>query len=103
MLKKKIWASFQRITIELLTQNLSLSSKKYRVGIQNPEKNLSRIRVQGSKSIGSRIRIRNTALFSSHRLKYCTVNRLFLRTLVFKRTLRQLRQFQYRVGIELMI
>ncbi len=61
MLKKKIWA-----------KNLSLSSKKYGVGIRNPrsgirnprsgirKKNLSRIRVQGSKMHGSRIRIRNT-------------------------------------------
>jgi hypothetical protein len=59
MLKKKIWASFQRI-IELFTPNLLLSSQKYRFGIRDPGseirvldpgsgKNLSRIRVQWSK------------------------------------------------------
>ena len=35
MLKKKIWASFQRI-IELFTQKLVTSSKKYGVGIRDP-------------------------------------------------------------------
>jgi hypothetical protein len=57
----KIWASFQRI-IYFLSKNLSLSSKKYGVGIRDPEKNYSgsRIRVQGQKGTGSRIRIRNT-------------------------------------------
>jgi hypothetical protein len=49
MLKKKIWANFQRI-IELLPKKLSLSSQKYefgirdpRSGIRDPEKNLFRI------------------------------------------------------------
>jgi hypothetical protein len=35
MVKKKIWPSFQRI-IELIPKNLSLSSKKYGFGIQDP-------------------------------------------------------------------
>jgi hypothetical protein len=48
--EEKIWASFQRI-IELFTQKLSLSSKRYGVRIRDPEKTYSRsrIRVQGSK------------------------------------------------------
>jgi hypothetical protein len=36
MLKKKIWASFPRI-IELFTQNLSISSHKYGLGIRDPD------------------------------------------------------------------
>jgi hypothetical protein len=64
MLKKKIWASFQRI-IELLSKNLSLSSKKYGVGIRDPRsgirdtgygKNL--IRVQVSKRHRARLPIK---------------------------------------------
>ncbi len=35
MLKKKIWASFERIK-ELFTQKLSLTSQKYGFGIRNP-------------------------------------------------------------------
>ncbi len=47
MLKKKIWATFQRI-IELLPKKLSLSSQKYGFGIRDPrsgirKKNLFRI------------------------------------------------------------
>jgi hypothetical protein len=37
MLKKKIWASFQRI-IELFTQKFVTKLKKYGVGIRDPEK-----------------------------------------------------------------
>ena len=50
VLKKKIWANFQRI-IELFTQKLSPSSQKYGFGIRDPRagKNLFRIPVQGSK------------------------------------------------------
>jgi len=44
VLKKKIWANFQRI-IELLTQKMSLSSQKYGFGIRDPG---SEIRDQGS-------------------------------------------------------
>jgi hypothetical protein len=46
----KILASFKKIK-ELLTKNLSSSSQKYGFGIRDPgsEKNLFRIRVQGSK------------------------------------------------------
>jgi hypothetical protein len=58
MLKKKIWSSFQRIK-ELFTQKFVTKLKKYGVGIRDPEKNLFRIRVQGQKGTGSRIR--NTA------------------------------------------
>jgi hypothetical protein len=42
MLKKKIWASFQRI-IELLNQKFVARSLKYGEGIRDLEKNLSRI------------------------------------------------------------
>jgi hypothetical protein len=52
-LKKKIWASFQRI-IEILPKNLSLRSPKIwvwdpRSEIQDPEKTNSGSRIQGSK------------------------------------------------------
>ncbi len=67
VLKKKIWANFQRI-LELFTRKkLSLSSQKYGFGIWDPG---SEIRAPGSgktdpgsrgqKGTGSRIRIRNT-------------------------------------------
>jgi hypothetical protein len=58
MLKKKIWANFQRL-IELFTQKLSLSYQKYGFGIRDPEKTYSGSRIQGSKR--PRNRIRNTA------------------------------------------
>jgi hypothetical protein len=50
MLKKKIWANFQRIK-ELFTQKLSLSSQKYgfEIQIQDLEKTHSGSRIQGSK------------------------------------------------------
>jgi hypothetical protein len=50
MLKKKIWANFQRI-IELFTQKVSLSSQKYGFGIRDPEKTYPDpgSRIQGSK------------------------------------------------------
>ncbi len=50
MLKKKIWANFQRIT-ELFIQKLSLSSQKYGFGIRDPRsgKNLFRIPDPGVK------------------------------------------------------
>jgi hypothetical protein len=48
VLKKNIWANFQRI-IELFTQKLSLSSQKYGFGIRDPEKTYSGSRIQGSK------------------------------------------------------
>jgi hypothetical protein len=50
MLKKKIWANFQRI-IELFTQKLSLSSQKYGFGIRDPEKTYPYhgSRIQGPK------------------------------------------------------
>jgi hypothetical protein len=50
MLKKTIWASFQR-NILLFTKNLSTSSQNDGFGIWDPEKSYSgsRIRVQGSK------------------------------------------------------
>ncbi len=53
MLKKKIWASFQRI-IELFTQKfLSLNSKKYGVGIRDPRSGKKPIPNLGS---GSRVK-----------------------------------------------
>jgi hypothetical protein len=51
VLKKKIWANFQRI-IELFTslpKKLSKSSSKYGLGIRDPEKIHSGSRIQGSK------------------------------------------------------
>ncbi len=49
MLKKKIWASFQRI-IEIFTQKF-VSSLKYGFGIRDPDpqKTYSRSRIQGVK------------------------------------------------------
>jgi hypothetical protein len=65
MLKKKIWANFQRI-IELFTQKLSVSSQKYGFEIRDPGsgKNLFRVADPGVKEApnpGSRIRIPNIA------------------------------------------
>jgi hypothetical protein len=54
MLKKKIWANFQRI-IELLPKKLSLSSQKYGFGIQDLGSGKNLFRIQESK----RHRIRN--------------------------------------------
>jgi hypothetical protein len=51
MLKKKIWANFQRI-LEFLPKKLSLSSQKYGFGIRDP-KTYSGSR--GQKDTGSRI------------------------------------------------
>jgi hypothetical protein len=60
MLKRKIWANFQRI-IEPFTQNLSLSSQKYGFGIRDPVKTYSGSRIQGTRGQkGTRSRIRNT-------------------------------------------
>jgi hypothetical protein len=64
VLKKKIWANFQRI-IELFTQKLALSSQKFGFGIRDPEKTYSGSRipdpgVNKAPDPGSRIRIRNT-------------------------------------------
>jgi hypothetical protein len=64
MLKKKIWASFQRIR-ELLPKNLSLSSKKYGVGIWDPGSGIPGPGVKkapdpgcGSATLASRSQIR---------------------------------------------
>jgi hypothetical protein len=57
MLKKKIWAYFQRI-IEVFTQKFSLCSQIYGFEIRDPEKTDPGSR--GQKGTGSRIRIRNT-------------------------------------------
>jgi hypothetical protein len=66
MLKKKIWANFQRI-IGLYTQKLSLSSQKYGFGIRDPrsgirdpasgirEKHIPDPGSRGQKGTGSRI------------------------------------------------
>ena len=63
VLKKKIWANFQRI-IELFTQKIVNKLSKIWVWdlgseIRDPEKTYSGSR--GQKGTGSRIRIRNTA------------------------------------------
>jgi hypothetical protein len=60
MLKKKVWANFQRI-IELFTQKLSLCSQKYGFGIRDRKKPIPDPGFTGQKGTGSRIRIRNTA------------------------------------------
>jgi hypothetical protein len=62
VLKKKIWANFQRI-IELLTQKIATKLSKIWLWdpgseIRDPEKTYSGSR--GQKGTGSRIRIRNT-------------------------------------------
>jgi ribosomal protein L19 len=66
VLKKKIWANFQRI-IELFTQKFVTKLSKIWVWDPGSEirKNLFRIpdpRSRGQKGTGSRIRIRNTGL-----------------------------------------
>jgi hypothetical protein len=48
LLRKKIWANFQKI-IELFVQKSSLRSQKYGFGIRDPEKTYSGSRIQGSK------------------------------------------------------
>jgi hypothetical protein len=48
MLKKKIWANFQRI-VEVFTQKLSICSQIYGFGIRDPGS-------RGQKGTGSRIR-----------------------------------------------
>jgi hypothetical protein len=58
MLKKKIWASFQRI-IELFTQKFVTTLSKIWIWDPGSGKNLSRS--WGQEGTGSRIRIRNTA------------------------------------------
>jgi hypothetical protein len=61
VLKKKIWANFQRI-IELFTKKLSKSSLKYGLGIRDPRSGIRKkpipnpgSRIKGSKSTQSRI------------------------------------------------
>jgi hypothetical protein len=72
MLKKKIWANFQRI-IELLTQKLVTKFSKLWLWdpgseIRNPEKTYPGSGTRGQKGTGSRIRIRNTGDHVHHRL-----------------------------------
>ncbi len=67
MLKKKIWANFQRI-IELFTQKIITKLSKIWVWdpgseIRDPEKTYPGSR--GQKGTGSQIRIRNTAFFKT--------------------------------------
>jgi hypothetical protein len=64
MLKKKIWANFQRI-IKLFTQNIVTKLSKIWVwypgsGIRDPGSGKTYPGSRGQKSTGSRIRIRNT-------------------------------------------
>jgi hypothetical protein len=66
MLKKKIWANFQRI-IELFTQKIVPKLSKIKIWvwgpgseIRDPEKPIPDPGSRGKKSTGSRIRIRNT-------------------------------------------
>jgi hypothetical protein len=65
VLKKKMWANFQRI-IELLPKKLSLTSQNYGFGkIRDPRSGIRKKPIpdpgsRGQKGTGSRIRIRNT-------------------------------------------
>jgi hypothetical protein len=77
MLKKKIWANFQRI-IELFTKKIV--KKLFKIWswdpgseIRDPEKTHSGSR--GQKGTGSRIRIRNTGFISPR--KRCLYNLVF--------------------------
>ncbi len=63
MMKKKIWANFQRI-IEVFTQKIV--TKLSKLWVWDPEKTYSGSRIQGSKK--HRIRIRNTVSRMSTRL-----------------------------------
>jgi hypothetical protein len=67
MLKKKFWASFQRI-IELLTQKCVTKLPKYGFGIRDPRSGIRKKPIpdpgsgsRGQKCTGSRILFRNTA------------------------------------------
>ncbi len=64
MLKKKMWAKFQRI-IELLTQKIF--TKLSKIWVWDPrsgiwKKSIPDSRSRGQKGTGSRIRIRNTGI-----------------------------------------
>jgi hypothetical protein len=48
VLKKKIWANFQRI-IEFFTQKFSISSQKYGFGIRNPRSGIWKKTYSGSR------------------------------------------------------
>jgi hypothetical protein len=72
MLKKKIWAKFQKI-IELFNQILSLSSQKYGFGIRDSRSGIRKKPIpdpgsRGQKGTGSRIWIRNTVYNVPHLL-----------------------------------
>ncbi len=74
MLKKKIWANFQRI-IELFTQ-MSLSCQIYGFGIRDPRSGIRKKTIpdpgsRGQKGTGSRIRIRNTGIQIGFLLSSC--------------------------------
>ncbi len=73
---EKIWTNLQRI-IELYTQKLPLSSQNYGFGIRDQGSGIREkpipdpgSRSWGQKSTGSRIRIRNTAHFSSQLFRH---------------------------------
>ncbi len=79
MLKKKIWASFQRIT-DFLPKTLSLSSQKYGFVIRDPRSGIHKKPIpdprsgsRGQKGTGFRIWIRNTVEEVE-----CTAERLHL-------------------------
>jgi hypothetical protein len=64
MLKKKIWANFQRI-VEVFTQKIFICSQIYGFGIRDPRSGIRKKPIpdpgsRGQKGTGSRIRIRNT-------------------------------------------
>jgi hypothetical protein len=74
MLKKKIWASFQRI-IELFTQKF-VSKLHKNMGLGDPEsgQSYSGSGSRGQKGTGSRIRIRNTDNLYSNDVDPCIVD-----------------------------
>jgi hypothetical protein len=83
--EEKIWPSFQRI-IELFTQNLSLSSKKYGFGIRDLRSGIRNKPIpdpgpgsRGQKGTGSQIRyIGCKGFFSSVAFKMLTKNKFLL-------------------------
>jgi hypothetical protein len=76
VLKKKIWANFQRI-IELFTQKIDTKLSKIWVWDPGSGNNLFRIPDPGSrgqKGTGSRIRIRNTDFYTQERINSCGIS-----------------------------
>jgi hypothetical protein len=73
VLKKKIWANFQRI-IKLFTQKIVNNSQNYGFGIPGSGKPIPDPGVKKAPDPGSRIRIRNTDIHYSHLRKKGGIN-----------------------------